>query len=74
MVSDFLFGFLCQTMRAMNFFLREIFRAVYGYQIVAIQDLILFQLLGELNPVADNATEEGRQSNRRVEIAVGGVN
>ncbi|MCB2148471.1 MAG: OmpA family protein [Deltaproteobacteria bacterium] len=36
-------------------------------------DRIVTLWFGEINPVADNATEEGRQRNRRVEIAVGGV-
>jgi len=35
---------------------------------------IVTQWYGELNPSADNAKEEGRQLNRRVEIAVGGIN
>lgn len=34
-------------------------------------DRIVTLWYGELNPAADNATEEGRQINRRVEIAVG---
>lgn len=28
---------------------------------------------GKMNPVADNATDQGRQMNRRVELAVGGI-
>ena len=36
-------------------------------------DRIVDLWFGEFNPVADNATPEGRQLNRRVEIAVGGV-
>jgi len=36
-------------------------------------DRIVTLWFGEINPAADNATEEGRQRNRRVEIAVGGV-
>jgi OOP family OmpA-OmpF porin len=34
-------------------------------------DRIVLQWFGEQNPAADNATEEGRQLNRRVELAVG---
>ncbi len=37
-------------------------------------DRIITLWYGALNPVADNTTNEGRQRNRRVEIAVGGVN
>ena len=36
-------------------------------------DRIVTLWYGELNPVADNETEEGRQLNRRVEVAVGGL-
>ena len=36
-------------------------------------DRIIDLWFGELDPVADNATEEGRQLNRRVELAVGGI-
>ncbi len=34
-------------------------------------DRIVTLWFGELNPVADNTTAEGRQRNRRVEVAVG---
>lgn len=34
-------------------------------------DRIVTLWFGELNPIADNATDKGRQLNRRVEIAVG---
>jgi len=34
-------------------------------------DRIVLQWFGEQNPAADNATEEGRQLNRRAELAVG---
>jgi OOP family OmpA-OmpF porin len=37
------------------------------------EDQIVALWFGELNPVGDNMTEAGRESNRRVEIAVGGV-
>jgi OOP family OmpA-OmpF porin len=36
-------------------------------------DRIITLWFGELNPVGDNATSEGRQLNRRVELAVGGL-
>ena len=38
------------------------------------QDRIVVNYYGEANPIASNDTEEGRAQNRRVEIAVGGVN
>ncbi len=37
------------------------------------EDRIVLLWFGSQNPVADNATSEGRQRNRRVEIAVGGI-
>jgi OmpA-OmpF porin, OOP family len=37
-------------------------------------DRIVTLWYGELDPIADNATEEGRQQNRRVEMAIGGIN
>jgi OOP family OmpA-OmpF porin len=36
-------------------------------------DRLVLNWYGEADPVADNDTEEGRQLNRRVEIAVGGI-
>jgi OOP family OmpA-OmpF porin len=36
-------------------------------------DRIVVNYYGEANPVADNATSEGRMKNRRVEVAVGGL-
>jgi outer membrane protein OmpA-like peptidoglycan-associated protein len=38
------------------------------------QDRIVTFWFGSKNPVADNATSQGRRLNRRVEIAVGGIN
>ena len=37
------------------------------------RDRIVLNWYGEANPVASNATDEGRAQNRRVEIAVGGM-
>lgn len=42
----------------------------YGIDMDRVVDL----WFGDLNPVGDNATEAGRRLNRRVEIAIGGVN
>ena len=38
------------------------------------RDRIVVNYYGEANPIASNDTEEGRVKNRRVEIAVGGLN
>ena len=38
------------------------------------RDRIVVDYYGEANPVASNDTEDGRSKNRRVEIAVGGLN
>ena len=38
------------------------------------EDRIVAHWFGQLNPVGDNATNEGQALNRRVEFAVGGVN
>ena len=35
------------------------------------EDRIVKDWFGKLNPVADNATAEGRRMNRRVEIGIG---
>ena len=37
------------------------------------EDRIVLLWFGSQNPIADNATSEGRHRNRRVEIAVGGI-
>jgi outer membrane protein OmpA-like peptidoglycan-associated protein len=37
-------------------------------------DRIVVNYYGEANPIASNDTEEGRVKNRRVEVAVGGLN
>jgi outer membrane protein OmpA-like peptidoglycan-associated protein len=36
-------------------------------------DRVILFWYGDINPVATNDTAEGRQKNRRVEIAIGGV-
>ena len=38
------------------------------------RERIVVNYYGEANPLASNDTEEGRSQNRRVEIAVGGLN
>ena len=38
------------------------------------RDRIVVSYYGETNPIASNDSEEGRAKNRRVEIAVGGLN
>jgi OOP family OmpA-OmpF porin len=38
------------------------------------RDRIVVNYYGEANPIASNDSEEGRSRNRRVEIAVGGLN
>jgi OOP family OmpA-OmpF porin len=38
------------------------------------RDRIVVSYYGETNPIASNETEEGRIKNRRVEIAIGGLN